>query len=398
MYIEDLIISLAVGQIRINLWDQKVVSSFYSQICQGSGFTEKQSTLALRIIKRYQVQLHTMHNKDILPLIDSPQYRLQIRKSVSTRSIRIIDGDEYYTRVIEVKFPYSEEIITEIRKYRNSNPLSHASWNKEKSAWIFTLSEEHIVFLMTMFKDEEFDMDEEFENYRNQISEIIANMDQYVPMLAMSNNVPTIINKNKFIPYIDEVNLLGSIFKARTLGINHWEQPIDDFLDSIDDSTKNFLKSDLSKITKLKSTDEDILCLKNILSYLGPTLFIIPGVNEFEKLKNMHTILNEMNISNKDISVMFRLDSIKGKEFNEFVKSNLLNNPVSDETKAVFISGKIPKPLVRSNLKFNSIMNLGFSNAHYSLRDYAKNHQNLVFFDVESHQGDDSRGFNFVDM
>ena len=264
MYIEDLIISLVVGQIRLNLWDQKVVSSFYSQICQGSGFTEKQSVLALRIIKRYQAQLHSMHGKDILPLIDNPQYRLLIRKSVSVRSIGIVDGDQYYTRVIEVKFPYSEEIITEIRKYRNSNPLSHAVWNKEKSAWIFTLSEEHIV-------------------------------------LAMSNNVPTIINKNKFIPDIDEVNLLASIFKARMLGINHWEQPIEDFLDSIDDSTKNFLKADLSKITKLKSTNEDMICLKNVLTYLGPTLFIIPGVDEFEKLRSMYGVLKEMNISSDNL-------------------------------------------------------------------------------------------------
>jgi hypothetical protein len=172
MYIEDLIISLAVGHIRLNMWDQKVVSSFYSQICQGSGFTEKQSLLALRIIKRYQAQLHSMHSKDILPLVDTPQYRLSIRKSISARSIRIVDGDEYYSRLIEVKFPYSDEIIAEIRKYRNSNLLSHAVWNKEKSAWMFSLSEEHIVFLMTMFKDEEFDMDEEFENYKNQISKI----------------------------------------------------------------------------------------------------------------------------------------------------------------------------------------------------------------------------------
>lgn len=394
MYIEDLIISLAVGHIRLNMWDQKVVSSFYSQICQGSGFTEKQSLLALRIIKRYQAQLHSMHSKDILPLVDTPQYRLSIRKSISARSIRIVDGDEYYSRLIEVKFPYSEEIIAEIRKYRNSNPLSHAVWNKEKSAWMFSLSEEHIVFLMTVFKDEEFDMDEEFENYRNQISDIIVNMDQYVPMLTMSNDVPTIINKNKFIPEIDELNLLGSIFKARMLGINHWEQSIDDYLESIDVSTKNFLKSDLSKITKLKANDEDLVCLKNVLSHLGPTLFIIPGVNEFEKLQSMHVILKEMNIEDKDISVMFRLDSDTGKQFNEFVKNNLLNNPITDDTKIVFISGKIPKPLIKSNLKFNSIMNLGFNNAHYSLRDYVKNHQNLVFFDVEAPQ----QGFNFGDM
>jgi hypothetical protein len=396
MYIEDLILSLAIGRIRLNIWDQKVVSSFYNQITIGSGFTEKQGTLALRIIKRYQPHLEALHTLDLTSLIENPQYRLVMRKSVSSRRVNIVDSDTAYDRLIEVRFPYNESVINEIRKFKNDNPTSHIVWDKDKSAWIFSLSEEHIMFLMNIFKDDEVEYDEEFAGYVDQIQKIVSNMENYVPMLVLDGENTKIVNSGKFMPEITGSNLVESLFKARQLGINMWCQDIDTSLNNglVDDTTKNFLKSELHKIARLKTEKNDIFCLKNILTYLGPTLFIIPGVNELAKLQQMCEILNEMNIDHKDISVLFRLSSESGKNFNDFVKNSGLNNPVTENTKMVFVSGKLPKPLIKSNLEFNSIVNLGFSNAHYTLRDFVKNHENMVFFDVEKSQ----QGFDFADM
>jgi preprotein translocase subunit SecD len=229
-----------------------------------------------------------------------------------------------------------------------------------------------------------------------QVQAVIDNMENHVPMLVLTDKIPKIKNSNKYMPEIASSDLVKSIFQARQLGVNMWDQTIDEYIDDglVDQVTRDFLKSNLDKITKLTSKEPDILCLKNIITHLGPTMFIIPGINELEKLQQMHTILTDMNIDSENISVLFRLDSESGKNFNDFVKNAKLNNPITEQTKMVFVSNKLPKPLIKSNLKFNSIVNLGFDSAHYTLRDYAKNHQNMVLFDTPKSQ----RGINFANL
>jgi hypothetical protein len=127
--------------------------------------------------------------------------------------------------------------------------------------------------------------------------------------------------------------------------------------------------------------------------FMGPMLFIIPGGSEYRKIQQIHTVLSDIGISDKKMSVLFRLSSETGKEFNDFVKNYGLNNPISEETQIVFVSGKLPKPLIESKIRFNSVVNVGFNNAHYTLKEYAKNQQNVVYFELEK-----EKGFNFGHM
>jgi preprotein translocase subunit SecD len=337
-----------------------------------------------------------MHKVDITSFIENPKYRLTVRKSVASKTIKIISTDNFYEQVIEVKFPYDETVISEIRKFKNEHVNVYASWDKESSAWHFALNEENILFLMKIFNTTEFNCDDEFTDYVEQIQAVIDNIENHVPMLVLTDKMPKIKNSSKYMPEIASSDLVKSIFQARQLGVNLWDQTIDEYIDDglVDQVTRDFLKSNLDKITKLTSKETDILCLKNIITHLGPTMFIIPGVNELEKLQQMHAILTDMNIDSENISVLFRLDSESGKNFNDFVKNAKLNNPITEQTKMVFVSNKLPKPLIKSNLKFNSIVNLGFDSAHYTLRDYAKNHQNMVLFDAPKSQ----RGINFANL
>ena len=56
MHIEDLIILLSL-RAKMNPYDDKLVMSFHDQISRGSGFTEKQATLALKILTRQSAKL-----------------------------------------------------------------------------------------------------------------------------------------------------------------------------------------------------------------------------------------------------------------------------------------------------------------------------------------------------
>lgn len=388
MYIEDLIVSLIHNRVPVNAWDKSVITSFYVQISDLNGFTEKQSVLAVRICKRYAPSLSLHAKQDIATLLENPKFRNAIRKSVNSRNIKIVD-DEHVHRVIEVNFPYDEKMIAEIRSFKNENHNNLVLWNKEKSSWQFSLTEPNIKFLSDHFKNTDAEFDLEFQNYSDQLETIICDLQTHIPMLTVKNSVPTIINSPKTMPEIDTDNILKAVFTARQYGITMWDETVEDFINSnyVDESTRKFLKSDYSTTTKLSADGSGVCCLGNMARFLGPMLFIIPGGSEFKKIQQIHTVLSDIGITNKKMSVLFRLSSEIGKEFNDFVKNHSLNNPISEETQVVFVSGKLPKPLIESGIRFNSVVNVGFNNAHYTLKEYAKNHQNVVYFELEKQQG-----------
>jgi len=59
--IEDLIVKLGSAPVKINAWDQQLIRSFADQINRGSGFTEKQGTLALKMLKKHSVVSNVFH-------------------------------------------------------------------------------------------------------------------------------------------------------------------------------------------------------------------------------------------------------------------------------------------------------------------------------------------------
>ena len=75
---------------------------------------------------------------------------------------------------------------------------------------------------------------------------------------------------------------------------------------------------------------------------------------------------------------LFRLDSSFGTMCNDYIKFNSLNNPISEKTKFVFISGKLPKPLIESNKDFDILIHYGLNSAHHGLRYFIKSHHNVI--------------------
>jgi hypothetical protein len=113
---------------------------------------------------------------------------------------------------------------------------------------------------------------------------------------------------------------------------------------------------------------------------MSPCLFVLPGGSELDKTKMIYNLLVEQGYSSDEISVMFRLPSSDGKNFNDFVKNCGLNNPITENTKFVFVSIKLPKPVLKSKMKFNSVVSLGRSNVHYTIREFFKNRENLIYY------------------
>jgi hypothetical protein len=379
MYIEDLLIELIYNRIGLNSYDSNLVYSFYDQISRGNGLTEKQSVLAVRIVKRYGPALASSIQKNIDGFIQNPQFRLPIRKISSERRLSIVDHRDH-GRVIKAVFPYNEKLVESIRKNRDS--FGTSLWDREDKCWYFSVSESAIQFLSNL---ENFEVDELLQSLQEQIANIQRDMEEYVPMLIIENLVPKLKNCDKNVPELIQTDLISAIFEARKRGINTWDETINNFIDSdeVDPITRDFLKTDPSEKFGVDSETYEISRIAPIISNLLPVIVIIPGGDELDKMSLSVELFKNIGISNNDMSVMFRLPSTTHQIFNEFVKFNELNSPIGENTKVVFVSSKIPKPIFKSGIKFNSVLNLGYSNVHYTMRDFVKNHENSIMYSKE---------------
>lgn len=384
MYIEDLIRNLALVRVGVNSADLTILHSFSDQFLSDTGLTEKQCGLALRILNRYYTLLSQKLGGDISHHLTFPKYRLKIRKSVTEQTVKVV-RDKPTGPVIEVRFPFSEENVGKIRKFKGDKANSgKIEWDREATAWIFNLSEENIQFLVDFCSQSNFTFDDEFQKYVDAVDNILLDMEKYAPMLAINDGSLKILNSPKNMPEIETDDIVEAVFQARNMGVTIWDEHVNAQLgsDDLNPVVARFLKSSISGQFKINMDEQGISALKTILQHCSPCLVIIPGGSEEEKITKIYNVLQGCGIEDKNMSVLFRLPNETGKKFNDFVKNQGLNGPISDETKIVFVSTKLPKPLIKSGIKFNSIINMGYAMAHYTLKEYTKNHQNFINFGV----------------
>lgn len=381
MHIEDLITSLILSRTPLNQWDSKLISSFYDQITRGFGLTEKQGTLAVKILKRHSNALtHTAH-KDVTPFLENPIYKLPVRKLNNEKKLSIAT-DDAYGQVIRVVFPFNEELVASIRKYKEDSN-TNAFWNKEEKYWVFPLSESAIIFLSSL---EGFEADESFQNYISQIKEIQANLENYFPILVIEEGTPVLKNCHRSCPPLVSTGILEAVFEARLRGVGIWDEEVDNYIENdVDSITRDFLKTSPDSKFLVNSDNHPMSIMSTIIKNLSPTIVVIPGGDELTKLSQAVKFLHNCGISNDQMSVMFRLDSDNGKEFNYFVKDNQYNAPITEDTKVVFVSSKLPKPVVKSGIKFNSVINMGYMNVHYTMQQYLDKHANLMYYTKDNH-------------
>jgi hypothetical protein len=391
MYIEDLIFSLwMLGG--LNRWDSGIVSSFNDQILRGNGLTEKQGTLAVKILSRYHKKLTVHYKQSIDNWLDNPQFKIQPRKISVDRKISVISHQQW-GKAIKVTFPYDQSKVDFIRQKKNNSV--YAMWDKDDKAWVFNLCEQNINLVNNLAQNAEFDIDEEFKDYLEQANTIIQNIENYVPMLVLTDGIPQFQNHPPQIPQLKTDSILEAVFAARKFGITTFSEEINQYLnsDNIEATTKEFIHGEPTKSLVVDSSQAPMSVLGQIVQHLGTCLFVVPGGSELVKLKLCYDFLKEQGIENTEMSVLFRLPNDTGKELNQFIKEQGINNPISDKIKFLFVSAKIPKTLLKEKKHIDGIINLGIYNTHYSIRDFTKNCPNLIYYIDQKNQQEINFGF-----
>ena len=379
MDIESLILILSKNVIVTGMtnWDTNLISSFGNQIVQGRALTQKQANISIKILKKHIIAISSLLSKDITPYLTNPIFRFPIRVVSSVKKISI-ENDEHHGKIIRMEFPFNDGIISKIRSAKSR--LNLAIWEPEGKYWVFSVDAENIDFLLTLGSEENFEFCEEFTNYATQVKEIKKNVEKYVPMVVVENEKYKFVNISIPVPQPDSENLVETLFLARKLGIFTWSDAIEQQLQNanIDPLVERFLKHDNKSNFVLSMEENTGYCLKKLLKYLTPCIFFIPGGREFDVTEQVVDILRGMTIKDDEISVLFRLSSDTGKEFNNYVRENKLNSPLTTKTRAVLISQKIPKPVIESKIYFQCAVNFSNFQTHYSSRDFLNTQSNII--------------------
>ena len=398
MFIEDLIhrlsgegIYLFVAEpIPLLQMDEGIVNSLSNQIVMGNGFTEKQAILALKLVRRYARQLSVALNTDVIPFIDSPQYKLPTRIINQSKTIVIKKVVGSNKKIISINFPYNEIIVNNIKVYKKllaqkSHTGNSINWNLDNKSWDFDLREEHVTWINSNIVNDSFVVDELFLELVSQIEQVKNNIEGHVPMVVFEENKFRFINVPPSVPQPTSLDVVDVLVEARKYGITIWSETIDIVLGKID--LNPFLLKFLTSPT-LTSLPEDRekLTMSDITSIVEcslPCLVVIPGGSELKHLELCYTLFQKYGILPEEMTVLFRLEGEIGKNTNFFIKENKLNNPISEKIKIVFISGKVPKPLVESKTNFSTILNFGISGVHYTLSNYLKNHHFVINYTLK---------------
>lgn len=393
MHIEDLVERLVgYGQylflpqiIQGGGWETNFCTSVANQISNGNALTEKQATMALRIIKKYKTELEAAFQKSID--LENPTYRNPFRQITAEKSISVD-----FNKGIFVRFAYDGEIIKKIQNYVNNADWKSfrwnsvlkneiASWDHDIKAWVFTLKEENILWLSNNLIPAGFKADETFTNLLADINSTLDNMYDVAPYMVKEDSNFVYKNASNKIPAPNTDNVIQALFEAKNYGITAWNEDVDKELKSRFPSvvTKSFLNT--TKALYIDNTVHDISQFEDLVKFTGPVLIIIPGGSEVEHTMAWHQYSRKWGIENGEMSVMFRMPNESHGKFNQYVKEHHLNNEITENTKVVFVSTKIPKPLIKSGLKFNTVINLGYyRDLHFSMSVILNSTTNVCYY------------------
>jgi hypothetical protein len=366
--IEDIVSYIGDSNNKINTAcmssrDASFLLNVVSQLKNNIALTEGQANLLIKVLNENIGLLYTIpYLKESL---DNPQYRYSFRKLDNTKKIFLYNNKE-----IAVKFPFSRELNNKLSALKLVS-----SFNKKEKLHLLAATQRNIWSLIDTFKKYDFEIDKGLLDLYSEIEWIKSHSQDYIPI--MTDNL-AIKNANKnLVDYYDankRNELIPDLFLAKTLGIK-----FDHLLDSL-------INNPLTKIILQEKTDIDnrVVPLSKLVESLieinSWPIFVIMENNSqsHQELENMFIDFTNAEISNKQMSVLFR--SSTNKDLNEFIKNNQLNNYVDENTKIIFITQRIPKILLKINLQPKLILCLCKYFPHFSARKFVNSHPNVVYY------------------
>ncbi len=332
--------------------DVKILTSISKQLDRKIALTDRQYELVKSklLSEGYYEQLH-IRGVDVDECVKNLKYPL--RKIDRTHELKLTTDDNGET-ILVMRFPFSKKIIDRIDELRRIQQLPQTKLDNKTHA--FAYSTQTLFALVQIAKrfETKFIVDKEILEIYDQLVDISNNKDSYIPGIYNNKlcNLPEVAVTQLQETLGDVEENLSLYYDRRFLyGLKHFE-----------DISKSVSKLSVLGQKIINRKDEMIIIDKGTYQLTAvidailelKRLPILVVCDKDDALLNLHTLHNVLKniIPREEMSVLFRLDSPKGDEFNTYVKENNLNNMVDKHTKVVYINNiKLPKPLLRSDWK-----------------------------------------------
>ena len=397
-------------KIKIDNADCTIMYSIARQVFRGKSFTDRQLEVVCLKLNYYGNQFTNLGYTNLQDVLNMQVTRSPLRKVDRSQWIKIVDEPVRTTpkftvssmrkktadatleknSYIAIRFPFSKKIIVLIEQ------LAHAhrkGYYHEKGTHVhyFKISENSVYDIVKAFENKNYKIDIELLTYAKQVEAIRENASDYIPGVynLQLKNTTKALNEAivKHLGELTDSNL--HLYKDRSLlyGLNHFDD-------------ENTVINQTSVLTQriIRRTEPSIFISKNewsldaVISSLTelkrfPLLIVIPEKDPLDVLSYTYQSLKGFVQKNK-ITTMFRLDNKTGRNFNEYLKTNKLNNPLAKDTEVVYISSskKFPKPLFESDWQPEAVLLL--ESVRNSRLDPYFNKDLVVHYDeVESQMG-----------
>jgi hypothetical protein len=356
--------------------DKKIIFDIAKKVFKGTALTDRQLEAVKKIlITRYKSQFR-IRGIDLENSVNN--LRQPLRHLDRSEYIRIENGSEYLEpywsgftpqKVIVVRFPFNmtySKAMSAVRKLLGPVPSRYYS-QKLKDKYILPYTEKIVHRLISNFKNKIKDIDPVLLDVHDQCEKLYKRPDQYVPgiynyQIKNSSSVTTQYYREYFGDPAKE-NLHLYYDRKEKLGLHYFDKNnLAESSSNLSTLSKAILERQYSKINldsekwKLEQIVDTVIELRRF-----PLMVVLKGdthQNSLEDLHNTHKLFKNL-IPKNEISVLARCKNSTsfGKEFNEYVKDNQLNNSLAKSTKIVYItSKKMPKPLLTSDWEAEAVL------------------------------------------
>jgi len=380
--IESMINHLTIKKLS-NEEDQSFLNSVSQQILRkGLSLTDKQYLLLKEMLLKYKDLLETNgYNFDLAINTLS----LGLRRVNRERKIELITEND--KNLISVRFLFNRRLINTIKELRS---LKGHYYEKENKTHKFPATLENVYKIINSLQDKNFEIDEKILELYEIAKNYEMNPHDYLPCIIdyklknFSKPASEYLYKKFGNPTVDNLIFYKDI--SLMFSIQYIERK------ALLESAKKFSNIAVSLATRENQVIQaapDQFKLREIINGLMelnrfPILILLDQNKAFSQLKESIGELPE-EISKDSISVMYRMDNKGiGKNYNQYVKENGLNNQVDKSTKVVYIiKTKLPKTLLKADWHPESIILINSSHCSSKINGFLNNVDLKIHYDNE---------------
>lgn len=346
--------------IRIDNNESSLIKSLGRQVTRGIGLTDRQLDLAIKKIEKYRDGLEK-NSVDVDLLITSRPLMFPVRQIDRTQSVYLDYTEDKKTKIL-VKFVFSKKFASIWAEMQSS---LIGTVDESKGIKEVAFNEKNLYSIVSQLRPLNFEISEEVQEIYEKIEKILETPSDHHPYVDLVDEKLELKNvsahcatylKKEFPVYRDE-DFLVFLERVKNCGIYHKNSEIFKKIDQR--TTNNFVKkvlADTSTRFRINPSEHGIDTVFEIINDLKqwPVLIIVDDKKEV--ISQIKTFVDSLlkYMTAEEINIFFRLenDDVDGKEFNQYIKDNKLNNFIGPNTKAVFITkNRIPKPLMSANWK-----------------------------------------------